>query len=118
MGLSTHVLDTARGCPAAGMGWALYRLGADGARGLLKQGTTNADGRNGDGHLLSYEELEVGRYQLVYQVAAYYRAAGVELPEPPFLDEVTLAFGIWDVTKHYHVPLLCSPYGYTTYRGS
>ncbi|WP_160120763.1 hydroxyisourate hydrolase [Rhodovarius lipocyclicus] len=118
MGLSTHVLDTAHGRPAAGMGWSLFRIEADGTRTLLKRGVTNADGRGSEGMLLGYEELEIARYQLVYQVAAYFRAQGVALPDPAFLDEVTLAFGIADTTQHYHVPLLCAPFSYTTYRGS
>lgn len=112
MGLSTHVLDTAHGRPAAGMRLALY-----GEDGLIVEGVTNADGRMG-APLLADGEAKVGRYRLVYQVADYFRGQGVTLPEPPFLDEVTLAFAIADPHAHYHVPLLVSPYGYTTYRGS
>lgn len=117
MGLSTHVLDTAHGRPGEGMAFALYRIGADGARELLKAGHTDADGR-APGGLLAQDELRAGPYQLVFQVAAYFRAQGLVLPEPPFLDAVTLAFGIADTAAHYHVPLLVSPFGYTTYRGS
>ena len=117
MGLSTHVLDTAHGKPGAGMAYTLYRIGTDGAREALKSGITDADGR-APGGLLAQEELRRGRYELVFQVAAYFRALGVTLPEPPFLDAVTLAFGIWDETVHYHVPLNVAPFGYTTYRGS
>lgn len=117
MGLSTHVLDTAHGRPGAGMAYALYRIGADGTREALKSGRTDADGRAAGG-LLSQEELRRGRYELVFQVAEYFHALGAALPEPPFLDAVTLAFGIAEETAHYHVPLLVSPFGYTTYRGS
>ncbi|MDB5414151.1 MAG: hydroxyisourate hydrolase, transthyretin family protein [Rubritepida sp.] len=113
--LSTHVLDTAHGRPGAGMGYTLYRLeGA--ARVLLAQGITTADGRAALG-LLDEASYKPGRYQLVYRVADYFRAEGVELADPPFLDEVTLSFGLGQET-HYHVPLLVSPFGYTTYRGS
>ncbi len=117
MGLSTHVLDTAHGRPGAGMAFTLFRVGADGARAVIKTGRTDADGR-APGGLLAQDELRTGAYQLVFQVAQYFRAQGVTLPEPPFLDEVTLSFGIADLAAHYHVPLLVSPFGYTTYRGS
>ncbi|MBY0337370.1 MAG: hydroxyisourate hydrolase [Acetobacteraceae bacterium] len=113
--LSTHVLDTSRGKPGAGMAYALYRLDGD-RRVKLAEGVTNEDGRAGK-PLLEGEGFQAGRYQLVYQVAAYFRALGVELPDPPFLDEVTLSFGLGE-DGHYHVPLLVSPFGYTTYRGS
>jgi len=112
--LSTHVLDTAHGCPAAGMAFALHQAGN--AQPLLT-GVTNADGRC-DAPLLNAEALIAGKYELVFAVAAYFRARGVELPEPPFLDKVTLAFGIADPAGHYHVPLLVSPWSYSTYRGS
>lgn len=112
--LSTHVLDTAHGCPAAGMGFELRRAGEAGA---ILQGHTNADGRY-DGPLLAADALCAGRYELVFDVAAYFRGRGVELPDPPFLDRVTLAFGIADASAHYHVPLLVSPWSYSTYRGS
>ena len=113
--LSTHVLDTSRGRPGAGMRYTLYRV-EEGARVLLAEGVTNADGRP-ERPLLDADSFRPGRYQLVYQVAAYFRALGVALPEPPFLDEVTLCFGMAE-DAHYHVPLLVSPFGYTTYRGS
>ena len=109
--LSTHVLDTAHGRPAAGMEYALLRDGE-----VLAQGVTDADGRAA-APLLEGESFRTGAYRLVFQVAAYFRAQGVALPEPPFLDEVTLCFGLGE-DRHYHVPLLVSPYGYTTYRGS
>ncbi len=110
--LSTHVLDTMHGRPAAGMAVALA-----GPHGLFAQGMTNADGRVPD--LLSGgpADLPVGHYRLTFGVAAYFRSAGVALPDPPFLDEVTLDFGIAD-GGHYHVPLLVSPFAYSTYRGS
>ncbi len=114
--LSTHVLDTAAGVPAAGMGFRLERLTAAGAVELLR-GRTNADGR-GEGPLLAGEALLAGRYALHFEVAAYFRARGVALPEPPFLDTVTLAFGVADAGGNYHVPLLVSPWSYSTYRGS
>ncbi len=111
--LTTHVLDTAHGQPAAGMAYCLL----DAAGTVLREGRTNADGRC-DGPLLAGEALVPGRYALRFAVAAYFRAQGVSLPEPPFLDEVTLAFGVADASAHYHVPLLVSPWSYSTYRGS
>lgn len=113
--LSTHVLDTSRGRPGAGMAFTLYRIEGE-ARVKLAEGVTTADGR-APGELLPEASYRPGRYQLVYQVAAYFRAQGVTLPEPPFLDEVTLSFGLAN-DAHYHVPLLVSPFGYTSYRGS
>jgi 5-hydroxyisourate hydrolase len=115
--LSTHVLDTAHGCPAAGMKVALLRIGADGAAATVKAFALNHDGR-ADGPLLDAAAMAVGRYRLVFEVAAYFRARGVELPEPPFVDVVALDFGIADAAGHYHVPLLVSPWSYSTYRGS
>ena len=114
--LSTHVLDTANGCPAAGMQVNLLRI--DGGRSdLIKSFTLNHDGR-ADGRLLEGATVVRGRYRLVFSVAAYFRASGAVLPEPPFLDEVPLDFGIADPQGHYHVPLLVSPWSYSTYRGS
>lgn len=122
MGLSTHVLDTMHGCPAAGMGVALYRtaLATDGSERaeLVLRCTLNADGRNPDGPLLDNTSLQVGTYRLVFEVAAYFAAKGVALPEPPFLGRVSLDFGIANPQQHYHVPLLVSPWSYSTYRGS
>ena len=115
--LTTHVLDTANGCPAAGMVVALYRLGGDGAPALVEQITLNHDGRAAK-PLLEGAAFQPGRYRLVFGVADYFRARGVELPEPPFLDEVPLDFGLATVGQHYHVPLLASPWAYSTYRGS
>jgi 5-hydroxyisourate hydrolase len=114
--LTTHVLDTANGCPAAGMAVRLYRLDAAGQE-RLRSVTLDADGRV-DGPLLEGDELRAGRYRLVFELAGYFRARGQVLPEPAFLDEVPLDFGIADVDAHYHVPLLASPWAYSTYRGS
>lgn len=113
--LTTHVLDTAHGCPGKGIAVTLYRL--DGGRRELCRTVTNADGRC-DAPLLQGEALERGQYELVFAAGDYFRAAGVTLPEPPFVDEVVLRFGIADVDAHYHVPLLVSPWSYSTYRGS
>ena len=115
--LSTHVLDTAHGCPAAGMQVTLQRVGADGATSTIKSFATNHDGR-ADAALLDAAAMAAGRYRLVFEVAAYFRARGVSLPEPPFIDRVQLDFGIADAAGHYHVPLLVSPWSYSTYRGS
>jgi 5-hydroxyisourate hydrolase len=112
--LTTHVLDTMNGCPAAGMAVILWRVGETSPLCSL---VLNHDGR-ADGPLLQGEAFTPGRYRLVFGVAAYFRARGVVLPEPPFLDEVTLNFGIADTAAHYHVPLLASPWAYSTYRGS
>jgi len=114
--LTTHVLDTAHGRPAAGMRLALYRIDESGAS-LVLQSTLNADGR-AERPLLDDVALQAGRYRLVFDVAAYFRALGVVLPEPAFLDQVPLEFGIADPAAHYHVPLLVSPWSYSTYRGS
>ena len=113
--LTTHVLDTARGRPAAGLAIALSRIDGQ-ARVALKSVTTNADGRC-DAPLLEGEAFAPGRYELVFSAGDYFRAQGVSLPEPAFLDEVPIRFGVAEGT-HYHVPLLISPYGYSTYRGS
>ena len=114
--LTTHVLDTANGCPAAGMTVALYRLDAA-TPTLVKQITLNHDGRS-DAPLLEGASFVPGRYRLVFGVAAYFRSLGAALSDPPFLDEVPLDFGLATVGQHYHVPLLASPFAYSTYRGS
>ena len=113
--LTTHVLDTAQGCPARGVGVALYRLSP--ARQLLAEARTNDDGRL-DAPILADAEFIPGAYELVFQAGDYFRAASAELPDPPFVDEVVLRFGIADAAAHYHVPLLVSPWSYSTYRGS
>ena len=117
MGLSTHVLDTMHGCPAAGMQVALYTTGGERAT-LVKRLTLNSDGRNPDGPLYDNASLRKGTYRLVFDVSGYFRAKGVQLPEPNFLDQVTLDFGVAHQEQHYHVPLLVSPWSYSTYRGS
>ncbi|MEO8015376.1 hydroxyisourate hydrolase [Polaromonas sp.] len=115
--LSTHVLDTMNGCPAAGMKVTLQRV--EGANfKTLKTLTLNADGRNEGGPLLDASAMAVGRYRLLFDVAAYFRARGVVLPEPAFVDVVPIDFGIADAQGHYHVPLLVTPWTYSTYRGS
>ncbi len=114
--LSTHVLDTANGRPAAGVSVTLYAV-ADGARSLLKKDVTNADGRCA-APLLEGETMRPGRYELVFGAGDYFAAAGVELPQPRFIDEVTIAFGIAHADQNYHVPLVVSPWSYSTYRGS
>ena len=114
--LTTHVLDTAHGCPAAGMGVALYRIEA-GVPVHLLQIHLDADGRAAT-PLLEGASFVPGRYRLVFEVAAYFRSHGVVLAEPPFLEAVPLDFGVADADAHYHVPLLASPYAYSTYRGS
>jgi 5-hydroxyisourate hydrolase len=114
--LSTHVLDTARGKPAIGLGIRLYVLHGD-ERRLLKSATTNTDGRT-DAPLLMGDELTAGIYELVFCAGDYHRTQGETLASPPFLDEIAVRFGIADPAANYHVPLLLSPYSYSTYRGS
>lgn len=115
--LTTHVLDTAHGRPAAGMHLSLLRLAADGAATPLQSLRLNADGR-ADAPLLEGQALQRGRYRLVFAVADYFRACGLALPEPAFLDTVPVDFGVADPGAHYHVPLLVSPWSFATYRGS
>lgn len=107
--LSTHVLDTAHGCPAVAVALTLTSAGGE----VLFLGETNADGR-----CPGIPPVGPGRYRLAFEVAGYFRARGIDLPEPPFLDVVTIDFGIAAGGGHYHVPLLVSPYAYSTYRGS
>jgi len=114
--LTTHVLDTVEGRPGSGLRLALFRL--DGAeRSLLKEAVTNADGRV-DQPLLEGGAMTRGTYELVFQVGHYFKLKGLDLPNPAFLDEVPIRFGIEDPNAHYHVPLLVSPFAYSTYRGS
>ncbi len=117
MGLSTHVLDTMHGTPAAGMQVELYTTLPNQAT-RVKSFTLNADGRHPDGLLYDSASLRRGTYRLVFDVAAYFIMKGVALPDPAFLDKVTLDFGVADTRQHYHVPLLVSPWSYSTYRGS
>jgi 5-hydroxyisourate hydrolase len=114
--LSTHVLDTTRGKPGAGVKVELYAVGA-GSRVLIKTDTTNADGRC-DAPLLEGSALQPGTYELVFAAGDYFAAQGVDLPEPKFIDRVTIAFGIADASQNYHVPLVVTPWSYSTYRGS
>ena len=114
--LSTHVLDVTRGKPGAGVAIELYMVNG-GNRILLRQAVTNADGRC-DAPLLQGEELRAGQYELVFGAGDYFAAQGAALPEPRFVDRVTLAFGIADPAQNYHVPLVVSPWSYSTYRGS
>lgn len=115
--LSTHVLDTMNGRPAAGMKVTLQRLQGDRVN-VIRQFTLNADGRSDDGSLLEAEAMQPGQYRLLFEVAPYFRALGVALPQPAFLDTVPLDFGIADPAARYHVPLLVTPWCYSTYRGS
>jgi 5-hydroxyisourate hydrolase len=114
--LSTHVLDTSRGVPAAGVRIELHVLHGD-SRQRVAQATTNGDGRT-DAPLLSGERLETGTYELTFHAGEYFRRAGIALPDPPFLDRVVVRVGIAEPAGNYHVPLLVAPYGYSTYRGS
>nr|WP_315834502.1 hydroxyisourate hydrolase [Bradyrhizobium prioritasuperba] len=114
--LTTHVLDTANGRPAARLRIVLVRLDGD-SRVVLADTETNLDGRC-DAPLLSAETMETGRYELLFHAGAYLRREHDALPEPAFLDEIPIRFGIANTNTHYHVPLLISPYGYSTYRGS
>jgi 5-hydroxyisourate hydrolase len=115
--LSTHVLDTACGQPAANVRLRLLRLDASGNATLVSRHTTNRDGRT-DAPLLSGDTIDTGRFRLSFEVGDYFRACGLQLPEPPFLDVIHVDFGIADAAGHYHVPLLVSPWSYSTYRGS
>ena len=114
--LSTHVLDIAQGKPAAGVVVELYVIGAAGKK-LLKSGATNQDGRC-DAPMLQGDEMRAGQYELVFGAGDYFAAQGVTLPTPRFIDRVTIAFGIADPAQNYHVPLVVSPWAYSTYRGS
>lgn len=114
-GLSTHILDTHGGRPGAGVAVTLRRLGPDRVAELVAQTRTNEDGR---ASLMAAEATRSGIYEIDFAIGDYFRSRGIELPDPAFLDLVTVRFGISDVARHYHVPLLASPYGYTTYRGS
>jgi 5-hydroxyisourate hydrolase len=114
--LTTHVLDTALGKPAAGLKIDLYWLEGE-ERQRIVTVTTNSDGRV-DGALVAGVAFMAGNYELVFHAGDYLRASGVTLPEPAFLDRIPLRFGVADPSGHYHVPLLFSPYSYSTYRGS
>jgi len=115
--LTTHILDTAHGCPAEGVRIDVSIIDPDGGVRLLKTVSTNADGRT-DGPLLAEDELEVGHYEIAFHVGAYFRRQGARTTEPPFLEVVPVRFAVADPHRHYHVPLLVAPWSYTTYRGS
>jgi 5-hydroxyisourate hydrolase len=114
--LSTHVLDITKGKPGASVKLALYAIEGN-QRRLLKNAVTNRDGRT-DKPLLSGDEVRAGKYELVFSIGDYFAAQGVELPSPRFVDEAVIAFGIADVAQNYHVPLVVTPWAYSTYRGS
>ena len=114
--LSTHVLDTSRGQAAANMKLDLYRY-ENRERTHCLATRTNRDGRT-DQPLLSGDTIPAGIYEIVFSAGEYFRALGIALPDPPFLDEIVVRFGIADTMGNYHVPLLVSPYGYSTYRGT
>ncbi len=113
--LTTHVLDTARGCPAAGIGISLYRVSGNSHR-KIATATTNADGRT-DAPILPEKQFKTGAYELIFHCGDYLRASGLASGETLFLDEIPIRFGMAE-EAHYHVPLLLSPFGYSTYRGS
>jgi len=113
--LTTHILDTATGRPAAGVVIELHRCSP--ARELLATARTNHDGRC-DGPLLEGSGMQRGEYELTFQIGDYFRGIGMKLPDPPFLGAVVIRFAIADPAEHYHVPLLVSPWSYSTYRGS
>jgi 5-hydroxyisourate hydrolase len=114
--LSTHVLDTANGCPASGMKIELWSLEAD-QRRLLSEVVTNADGRT-DAPLLNAGQMKAGQYELVFHVGDYFASRSDRSPGIRFLDTIPVRFGLADASASYHVPLLCSPWAYSTYRGS
>ena len=116
-GLTTHVLDTALGQPAKGIMIDVFRI-VDEVREYLRTVHTNADGRVDGGPILEGETFRKGLYELVFHVGPYFRFHGHKISDPPFLDIIPIRFGISDPEAHYHVPLLVSPYGYSTYRGS
>ena len=115
--LTTHVLDTASGRPARGMSIALFRIDDEGRARKLGAFVTNGDGRC-DAPLLEGDTLLSGRYRLVFAAGAFFASQGAAVASPPFLDDITIDFGIADASQHYHVPLLVSPWSYATYRGS
>nr|WP_300309790.1 hydroxyisourate hydrolase [Halomonas sp.] len=114
--LTTHVLDTSRGCPGQGIRIEIFRIEGD-QRIRLGEAVTNDDGRC-DNPILEGEAFVSGEYELLFHAGDYLRAQGIEASEPRFLDRIPLRFGVADASEHYHVPLLVSPYSYSTYRGS
>ena len=114
--LTTHILDTARGVPAEGVTILLYRISGD-SHQKIAEAVTNADGRT-DTPILAATDFKTGTYELIFQVGDYLRKADLADGEPLFLDQIPIRFGMDDADAHYHVPLLLSPFGYSTYRGS
>jgi len=115
--LTTHVLDTSRGTPAQQVAIELHRVEPDGRRLAVARATTDADGRT-PAPLLAGDRLEPGIYELTFHAGDYFRRTGAPVSDPPFLGDVVVRFGLADAMGHYHVPLLLSPHGYSTYRGS
>ncbi|WP_323764167.1 hydroxyisourate hydrolase [Marinovum sp.] len=115
-GITTHVLDNETGNPGAGMKID-FSVMEDGEFRHVKTVHTNAEGRT-DGMILQPEETKIGEYELLFHVDEYYRAKGVDLPDPPFIEKVPVRFSVFDTEQHYHVPMLCTPWTCTTYRGS
>ena len=116
--LTTHVLDTAHGCPAAGVEIILWSIASPtDDRTLITQIYTNRDGRT-DRPLIADGELQIGEYELLFSVGSYFEKTHLNLPKPAFLDRIPIRFQIADINAHYHIPLLVSPWSYSTYRGS
>jgi 5-hydroxyisourate hydrolase len=115
--LTTHVLDTAHGKPATDLAITLYRVREDQQLEPIHQTRTNQDGRTAE-PLLQGSQFTIGTYELVFEVASYFRNIGAELSVPAFFDRISIRFSLADATSHYHVPLLVSPWSYSTYRGS
>jgi len=116
-GVTTHVLDVSRGQPAAGVRVELYELAGASDRELIADVVTNADGRT-DKPLMSADQAHAGQFELIFHAGDYFRRRRAELADPPFLDIIPIRFGVGDPQAHYHVPLLVSPWSYSTYRGS
>jgi 5-hydroxyisourate hydrolase len=114
--LSTHVLDTVNGKPASGVAIELFRLEGDERRSVVRT-LTNADGRT-DAPLMIGDAFRAGTYELVFEIGVYFKGLGTAMADPPFLDVVPIRFSIAEPDGHYHVPLLASPWSYSTYRGS
>jgi 5-hydroxyisourate hydrolase len=114
--LTTHILDTAQGCPGVGISIELWQFSENSRQHIIST-TTNADGRT-DQPLLSGDQFQVGSYELIFHIGSYFQQQGMNLSEPPFLDRVPIRFNIADREQHYHVPLLASPWSYSTYRGN
>ena len=116
-GLTTHILDTTRGRPASGVEIELHAVGPDGVRALVARARTNADGRT-DKPLIAAGDARAGVFELSFHIGDYFRVSGEKTTNPPFLDVVPIRFAIADPEAHYHVPLVATPWSYSTYRGS